>query len=331
MTNAIQVTDQLAGFFKVETIKSDGRRRLAADWQPNLITNYGLDSLGYGYKGGYINKEYGWMHWCSLGTGSTEPAITDYYMTAAVAQVTYVSYTNGTGGTGTAQDPYYRWQKVVYRFAQGLATGTIREIGLGMKLGFGATTSTHALIRDPNGDPTYITITADEQVDITYEIRAYLPDLTTYNLQMTLNSVLYDMKSGVADALGTNNMNGAFFMGGGLQSIYGYRGDTLPNYAYNGGATPWLAVPYNNYGNGTANVYAAYIAGTHYLDAELILPYTSWTNGAKGFTAVQLFSRFSRWQISFTQNLLDWGIPHDNTNELRMVFRHSWARYTPPA
>ena len=77
-------------------------------------------------------------------------------------------------------------------------------------------------------------------------------------------------------------------------------------------------------------VLQAYGAGDHYLDSILTVAYTEAFWGSKGVTAIGMQSWFQAWQMSFTQDVLStWGIPHDNTNELVMNIRHTWARYTP--
>jgi hypothetical protein len=317
-------TSKLAGFFKIEAIRPDGRRRLVADWQPNLITNAGLDGIGWGNKGGYIGQEYRWIYWCRLGTGNTEPQYTDTALATHRAEAARISATNGTVEV-VPNSLYYRWQKIVYRFAQGAASGLISEIGTGMRLGYGSL-STRALIRDTGGTPTQIAIAVDEQVDVTYEFRTYIDDITPVDSQALINGVLYDLKAMPCEVMNTSNMNGTFDLGGGFGSIYGYKGySTMPNIGTH------LTAPSDNFGNGTG-VRSTYVGGTYYQDSTLTLPYTDWYWGVKGVTAFSPRGFLQRFQMSFTQNLdPTMGIPHDNTNELIISFRHSWARFTPPA
>ena len=209
------ISNQIAGFFKIEAIRPDGSRRLLADWQPNLITNSGMDQIGSGSKSGFTVNQSGWIAYCRLGTGNTTPAFTDTVLTTHKAEAGKISFTEGFQ---VATEPYYLWQKNVYRFSQGQATGIMAEIGIGMSLSTGLL-STHSLILDTNDDPTTITIAADEQVDVTYEFRSYMLDITVQNSTMTIDNVLYNTKRLPMDA-DKASRNGSFIFGGGSYQCF---------------------------------------------------------------------------------------------------------------
>src|SRR5690606_8917143 len=75
---------------------------------------------------------------------------------------------SNTAGT-TSAAPYYTWMRKTFRFAAGVATGNLSEVGISW-LTTGALFS-RALILDSGGLPTTITVLADEVVDVTYEFR----------------------------------------------------------------------------------------------------------------------------------------------------------------
>jgi hypothetical protein len=308
-------THQMAGFFKIEVIGPDGRKRLAADWQPNLITNSGMDFYSTTNRSPNINHQYKWLRWCRLGTGNAEPQFTDTALDVhrgTAYQLSYATY------DANQVEPYYKWWKNKYRFYQGQADGIITEIGIGQQDGFGVL-STRALIRDTNGDPTSIVITPDEQVDITYEMRCYIPDLTFYDTQALINGVLYDIKAGPAYVLAA----GKNWDLGNQRSQFTFKGEVLPNIG------PVTDGPLTLFGGNSTGTFDSYTPGSWTQTSHTTYEYDNTNNGPKGITAFTM-KTIQWWQFSFTQNLLDWGIPHDNTNELFIRFRESWDRYTPP-
>ncbi|WP_414611846.1 hypothetical protein [Stenotrophomonas muris] len=168
MNNVLHAHNGVAGWYKIEAFRVDaqgeevpGSRRVAADWFPNLITNAGLDLLGTTGS----NPVYGY---CRVGSGNTAPAFSD---TALVAQIavssTQQSDTDGVNRTGT----FYGWHRRTIRFSAGSAAGTLAEVGVSADA-VGALFS-RALILDGGGNPTTITVLADEVLDVTYELRVY--------------------------------------------------------------------------------------------------------------------------------------------------------------
>lgn len=172
----MEINNKVCGFFRLEAAKIvDGKeisRRVVADWFPNLITNAGLDRLsGVGSTAGYEHFRYG-----IVGASNTPPAITDTTI-GSIVGVSDGGLVLGlvqakTSGTNSIS-PYYRWAKITYRFAQGVATGNLSEVGVGWTGSPTYLLFSHALILDGIGNPTTITILADETLDVLYEYRIY--------------------------------------------------------------------------------------------------------------------------------------------------------------
>jgi hypothetical protein len=125
---------------------------------PNLILNNGLN--GIGTNGG------AWHAVFCLGTGTSTPADTDVGLSGTIVSTgTLLSNTENvvTGQYGT--------HTIARRFAQGAATGTWTEVGVGK-----ATNNlwSRALILDGLSLPTSLVITSIDIVDIVYELRCYL-------------------------------------------------------------------------------------------------------------------------------------------------------------
>jgi hypothetical protein len=154
------------GFFKFEAVNlKTGRKRVLADWFPNLVTDVGLNRIG---SGAYFSA-------CHVGTDNTAPLVSDTILGGFVAGSSTIQASN-YGAQSTA--PYYGWATVTYRFAEGAATGNLSEVGTASARTNGGATVlfSRALILDELGDPTTVTVLSDEVLDVSYEIRLY-PDL----------------------------------------------------------------------------------------------------------------------------------------------------------
>lgn len=143
-----------------------GTAVVAADWFDNLITDQGLDRIG----DNHIAFQY-----CQVGTGNNTPAFTDTQLETWLAGTSTVE--SATGSTQPSS-PYYASYIITYRFAAGVATGNISEVGIGWASS-GTTLFSRALILDGGGTPTTITVLADEILDVTYEYRVYPPEVDT--------------------------------------------------------------------------------------------------------------------------------------------------------
>lgn len=158
----------LEGLYRIEAFKRDeqglevpGSRRVAADWFPNLILDAGLE---------YMGSNSNWLQYCRVGTGSTPPNASQ------TALVSLVGSTNSTTSSVTGAQssaPYFGWRRNTYRFAEGVATGNLAEVGVGW--GASGLLFSRALILDSGGSPTTIQVLADEALDVIYELRFYPP------------------------------------------------------------------------------------------------------------------------------------------------------------
>jgi hypothetical protein len=166
MSNIIHavVRPRVRGFFKLRAHKLDGSSRDLTDWFPNLITDAGLNRIG---NGDYVVA-------CHVGTNNAAPANGDTALGGFVAGTATV--TNTSNGAQSSE-PYYGWKRWTFRFGIGEAAGNLSEIGIATARTNGGSTImfSRALILDEFGDPTTITIGADEILDATYELRLYPP------------------------------------------------------------------------------------------------------------------------------------------------------------
>lgn len=145
------------------------------DESPNLITTSGLNLIGGSSELFYT---------CCVGTDSS---VTSMGMTALGNQIastgTIQSNTSGTQPSA----PYFSWYRRTFRFNQGVAAGNLTEVGVKSSTGV---LFSRALIVDSAGNPTVLTILADEYLDVIYEFRLY-PDTNDATVVVSLNGTNY--------------------------------------------------------------------------------------------------------------------------------------------
>lgn len=169
-----QINFQMQGRFKLEAVKRDGSRRMLADWFDNLILNAGLERMGSGVT----------IAGAMVGTNNATPAATQ---TALGAQIAYSTAIQGSATFGVDEAENFAWRRVRYRFAEGVATGNLAEVGVGWASG---SCFSRALILDGGGAPTTITLLSDESLDVTYELRLY-PSTADVTGSLTLGGTSY--------------------------------------------------------------------------------------------------------------------------------------------
>lgn len=298
----------IQGYFKIDAISPNGKKRNLAPWQPNLVTDVGLDMPGqYANVLTFLNR-------CRLGTGSTPPAVTD---TALVNQITSVAANTVNTNVGAATvPPYYKFWRCTFIFTPGMATGNISELGLGP-----ASTGdlfSRALIKDTGGTPTTITVLSDEQLNVVYEFRVY-PNTTDWSGVVNIAGVDYTFTIRPAfisedDAGFETN---PFIFGGTLR--------TWANANALGAVTNTVTPASGASSSTTTNTNAAYVPGTYFRDTTFSMALSQFNNGVLGVRAFDSSAGVTKWQGTISP-----GIPKDNTKIMTLKFRLSWARYTIP-
>ena len=155
----------LRGRFKLEVVNSEGEITKKLDWFDNLITNHGLDLFSGLVAGAEHSQIFnGVLDRCSVGTSSATPAVTDGALGAEVGGTTSIFAQASSIDT---PGRYLSFQ-VTYTFAVGTATGNLSELGIGQNVSH---LFSRALIKDGAGNPTTITVLADESLRVSYELR----------------------------------------------------------------------------------------------------------------------------------------------------------------
>ena len=197
------------GFFRVEKLK-EGEVVFDSGVQRNLVTNAGLDywMMIYGEEYPHI---YDVFRRIIIGSGNAEPTPHSTHISGSILG-THEENVPRAYWVNDPVDGYYARLVVTYNLPVGAVVGNASEIAIGPN----AITSppyndAHSLmlIRDTEGNPTTITVLADEQLRVTWELRVYLDMAEDAHYKVTIGGVEHDVVMRPAN-LGEGN---AFYNG----------------------------------------------------------------------------------------------------------------------
>lgn len=288
----------MRGLFKFEATDSiTGKKRIVADWFPNLITNAGLDGFGTVNLGSSYLQQF-----CKVGTGTTTPAVTD---TSLQNQIASTSTTLSQSTSINSSSPYNTNNTIVKRFATGVAAGNLTEVGMGNSSTGGILWS-RALILDNLGNPTTITILSTEILDVTYQLQLF-PPLTDIPYTVSISAVSY---TGVIRA-------GNVTFDWRLENV----SSSLSNgICYTGTIGAITALPSGALANtGTSTSTNAYVSGSYNRSGTITFP----TTAAIGTIAsVVAYFNFCEFQVSLSPSIVK-----TNAQQLTLNFNITWSRY----
>lgn len=304
MNKPIDIKAGLEGYYRI--VKRDAETMEVTQdtgWFSNLILDNGLNKFTMDNVATV----------CAVGTGSTPPVASQTGLQALVGSTTSVQ--EGVQGTKTPS-PYYGWARRRYRFAQGVATGNLSEVGIGI-----ATNNlfSRALIVDGSGNPITITVLPTEVLDVWYELRVYLNEADV-NFQIQIGAVLHDCvlrPSDIASQWLTDNFQDGVFTGFDMNYIRGIVGDGPLGSITQG-------VPGSLYfANSSLCTILPYINNSYYRDTRSVWGLNE--GNVPGGVDWGLFrSNIGDFKVSFVPP-----IAKDGTKALTLTFRFSWARHTP--
>lgn len=275
----------------------------------NRITDAGLNRWG---SGGVIDR-------CLVGSGNTPPTVNDVQLANRVATSTTIQNPAVTFAYSAAE----RWQEYStgYRFAAGSATGTLAEVGMGW-----ADTGlwSRALIRDTQGNPTSLTLLADEYLDVFYTVRLQFPAADTVGT-VTLGGTEHTWTMRPANLQSGATWGTLFgYPLAGHSASYEHASAYTGDLVATANATPTGSM--SNFG-GPYSV-APYIDGTSAGSFYRDFSATSAAGKNTGSIKTVVFSLSAlnggtqlQWQCAFTPV-----IPKTNTQTLKLTLRVSWAR-----
>jgi len=269
----------------------------------NLITNLGLDRFG---SVGAISLYY----YCHVGTGTATPSYTDTQLQNFLAAV---GSSPSTSRSNSGSPDYYSSLTLTWTSAIGaLGNNNLTEIGISGQSANGLLFS-RELIRDPNGNPAAFPISADEQLEVTYELRLY-PNLNDVPATVTVGASSYDTITRPIDVAGG--------WGAATGTVVNAERDAITigvQRAYTGDLIPYTSTnPSGNLGDASTGATASYTNGSYYRDIS-----NTWniSTGNGNIRLVTFKFGCARFQVRF-----DPVITKTNTQVLTLHQRMSWAR-----
>lgn len=296
--------NEVSGRFKIEAVDaSTGERRTIVDWFNNLITDAGLDRMGVD---SFMNR-------CHVGSGSTEPSVLDTGLVSPVAETNVIQ--SATYGRQSAS-PYYGWYRTVFRFAPGVATGNLSEVGIFWASGNSSAFS-RALIKD-GSTPITITVLASDYLDVTYEFRMYPSEVDT-TFTTVIAGVTHTCVARACSVTGSVWGNSQTNSSVRTNSFYELNGCN----AYSGDLGLITSQPSGTYSR-SVETNLPYVSGSYQRKIQLDWGLTS-ANYAGGIKSLTVDTTLGKFQCNFTPTIAK---PVDNTKTLRLTTYVSWARKT---
>lgn len=285
--------------YRIEAVRLDGSKRVLADWFPNLITNNGLDLIGY--NSNLFNN-------CYIGSGNTPPSVLDTALNALVGSA------GQTGNVRSAQSspPYYGSFTLTYQFAMGVAAGNLSEVGIGPSA---TSLFSRALILDGGGSPTTITVLPSEALNVTYQIQLYVPTTdTTGTVNISGVTYNYVCRAATATDAGSWSPVGATT----FQALtVGFAATTLPAIT---DQIQWTGGFDTLYGGGQPYVGGAYAVQGIF---NMGLGDANFGGGINAFD-LMMSAGFGRFSFVITPAIMKTG-----SQTLSLNFQTSWSVYAP--
>lgn len=292
---------KVAGHYIMEAVAADGTKRFLAEFD-NLITNNGLDLMG---------TSGSWLTVCVVGSGNAIPAYTDTSLQTYVAGTGTIVY---AAGSAQPSAPYYGTLTNTYQFSVGAfpSGANLSEVGIAPNDG-GGNLFSRALILDGIGNPTTITILATEALNVTYQLRVYVP---------------------TADSTGTTD-GYSWIARASLATNQGYWGTST-----NGsecliiGTSGWTdaslqdvtgSIQGSELGGPTSTTFNTYTPGSYTNTSNSFWPlaYGNSTDGISGFQlSVGRGNNLGLFQMSVSPPIMK-----DGTKTLAASFSVTWSRY----
>lgn len=160
------------GRFKARVYGSDSSLKRESAWSSNIVTDLGVRML---LGGATVNPSNTAVRIrCSCGSGNNPPLASDTQIQSFVAGSPVAASTNTVRNSTVI--PYYVMHTWTWAFPQGSAAGNISELCIVNSFSDATASSpafSRALVRDAAGNPTTITVLADEFLEVTYELYLY--------------------------------------------------------------------------------------------------------------------------------------------------------------
>lgn len=277
---------------------------------PNLILDSGLNRIGVGQA----------IEGVCIGTGNTTPSEGQGSL-ASFAKATW-TLQGAVESTDSTVSPYFSSFKRTYRFDVGALNGNYSEVGVGWGIGGGGNSITglfsRALIKDALGNPTTITVSADQVLDVSYTLKLYPPqsDITG---TITLSGESYNY------ILRPAYINTRNYTGWSAASV-----TDVPNFwigirGYSGNIGSITGEPSGTVDFGATANALSYVNNSYKKEFNIVFGLNAGNIGGLRSLWLPLYGR--NMQAEFSRVSDNAPIPKTNAKVLTIPFWVSWGRY----
>jgi hypothetical protein len=267
-------------------------------WFPNLVTDYGLTRMGTA----------SWHAFTHIGDSATAPDVLDTTLGSYLAS----SNTQQSSVTTDPTGPNYQFSKTIARrFAAGVGTGTIREMGIGPNTG-DTNMIIHTLVSPA------VTKSATQVLDVYHKFTVY-PDLNDIVSTVTIGADTYDYTNRAMDVDSAGHNATATFQprAAGFHDVYD--GEIGATYLLSPSGSSDAAATIAITGSGQ---------GFHDYEVLFGLDDGNFGGGIRSFSTTPEFDFTGGRQMRFgKQGGGDETIPKTDHDELLFTLKMIWGRY----
>lgn len=309
----------LSGQFRMVVSEDAAGERVKHDtgFFDNLIANVGMNRVGTvnTNSSSSINSFNSLCGRFVVGSGSATPAFTN---TALANPVAFASANPVLDSESSSYTRGWYEMTVRHQFDQGQAAGNLSEIGIQHTSASGPLWS-RALILDGAGNPTTITVLADDFLTCYYTLRIMIPQqdaVFNINVDYDVDGIVPTVVT--ARPLSANESSPV--AGWGLQTaIFSNNANLL---FYTGGlAVPTASAPLGSAIGSQTSTFSTvpYVTDSH----QRFLTRTNGLNehNSETLRTARLDALMGRWQIEFNPPL-----QKNNTQTMQLTFGYSWER-----
>lgn len=315
-----------AGEFKCVVKDKNGNIKQVLDWQKNLILDGLLNYFG-------TTENFTAMDNCVIGSGNSSPSATQTQLDSIIRNQTARSEISRTSDYDAVRDGNFYKCSVTKKFTfENIGAFNISELGLcwdyssnsDYKLG------TRALIKNTLGEPTTISLLADETLEVFYKLYQVWDIRDTVGVINQIDGdgvvVAYNYIARLSKVGVDNAYNSKAFIGNSFRVISPPYPIVTPGISSNdiGAITGSPSSYIHEASNSWSPTYSTYVTGSFKRVATWDLGLSE-ANG--NIRSVTLGSSMGMWQFRYGKVSDDTPIVKNNTQKLSLAFEFSWGRY----
>lgn len=278
---------------------------------PNMILNGGMDRFATGATSPETAEH------CQIGTSSTAVVATQSALSSWLASSNTLAATTTNGYV--AGPPDYNQRVKTFRFAAGVGTGNLAEVGVGWGAS-GSTLFSRALFLDGVGSPIVIPKTSIDILDVSYVLRIY-PMATDVIGSITISGTAYDYTIRAANVANVSQPHSA------EAYAYGYALNQDPQYSRAAAYTSDLLARTGTHYEPSDTSYtsanpsrSSYGSGNFYRDLTTVFGIDKANFNIKKITFGGVW-HYAAYQCAFASPIVK-----NNTQSLSLTWRQTWAR-----